>query len=74
MENALTRSEALKGMTIWAAYANFEEAQKGSIEVGKAADFVMMTKDIMTATAEDMLDTEVLATFVDGEMVYQRKK
>lgn len=74
MENALTRSEALKGMTIWAAYANFEEAQKGSIEVGKAADFVMMTKDIMTATAEEMLDTEVLATFVDGEMVYQRKK
>ena len=74
MENALTRSEALKGMTIWAAYANFEEAQKGSIEIGKAADFVMMTKDIMTATAEDMLDTEVLATFVDGEMVYQRKK
>ena len=72
MENALTRSEALKGMTIWAAYANFEEVQKGSIEVGKAADFVMMTKDIMTATAEDMLDTEVLATFVDGEMVYQR--
>ena len=38
MDNALSRSEALKGMTIWAAYANFEEEQKGSIEIGKVAD------------------------------------
>ena len=39
MENVLSREETLKGMTIWAAYANFEESEKGSIEVGKFADF-----------------------------------
>ncbi len=44
MENALTREEALKGMTIWAAYSNFEENEKGSIEVGKMADFVVLDK------------------------------
>jgi predicted amidohydrolase YtcJ len=46
MENALTREETLKGMTIWAAYSNFEE-KKGSLEVGKWADFVLFDKDIM---------------------------
>jgi predicted amidohydrolase YtcJ len=47
MENALTREETLKGMTIWAAYSNFEEKRKGSLEVGKWADFVLFDKDIM---------------------------
>ena len=74
MENALTRSEALKGMTIWAAYANFEEQQKGSIEVGKVADFVLLTEDIMTINESAILSAEVLATVVDGNIVYQRKK
>jgi predicted amidohydrolase YtcJ len=46
MENALTREETLKGMTIW-AYSNFEEKRKGSLEVGKWADFVLFDKDIM---------------------------
>jgi predicted amidohydrolase YtcJ len=47
MENALTREETLKGMTIWAAYSNFEEKKKKSLEVGKWADFVLFDKDIM---------------------------
>ena len=47
MENALTREEALRGMTIWAAKANFEENEKGSLEEGKFADFVILDADIM---------------------------
>ena len=46
-EEALSREETLKGMTIWAAYSNFEEKEKGSIEVGKFADFIILDKDIM---------------------------
>lgn len=72
MENALSRSEALKGMTRWAAYANFEENQKGSIEPGKDADFVMLTKDIMTISEGTILSTEVLATISNGKVVYRR--
>ena len=74
MENALTRSEALKGMTLWAAHANFEEQQKGSIEVGKVADLILLTEDIMTINESAILSAEVLATIVDGDIVYQRKK
>ena len=74
MENALSRSEALKGMTIWAAHANFEEEQKGSIEVGKVADLVLMTEDIMTINESAILSAEILATIVDGNIVYQRKQ
>ena len=74
MDNALSRSEALKGMTIWAAYANFEEEQKGSIEIGKVADLVLMTEDIMTINESAILSAEILATIVDGNIVYQRKQ
>ena len=73
MDNALSRSEALKGMTIWAAYANFEEEQKGSIEVGKLADLVLMTQDIMTVNESAILSAEILATIIDGNLVYQKK-
>ncbi|MDN3494101.1 amidohydrolase [Winogradskyella bathintestinalis] len=68
MENALTREEALKGMTIWAAYSNFEDKEKGSIEVGKFADFIILDKDIMTVDANQIPDVEVLKTVVDGEV------
>lgn len=71
MENALTREETLKGMTIWAAYSNFEENEKGSIESGKFADFIILDKDIMTVPVDDVLTTKVLKTFVNGELVYQ---
>lgn len=70
MENALTREETLKGMTIWAAYSNFEEQEKGSIEVGKFADFIIMDKDIMTVPEDEIPHLEVSATYVGGEKVY----
>ncbi|MEP0265647.1 amidohydrolase [Dokdonia sp.] len=70
MENALTREETLKGMTIWAAYSNFEEQEKGSIEVGKFADFIIMDKDIMTVSENEIPNLEVHTTYVGGEQVY----
>ncbi len=67
MENALTREETLKGMTIWAAYSNFEENEKGSIEVGKFADFIILDKDIMTVDVKEIPEIKVLKTVVGGE-------
>ena len=67
MENALTREETLKGMTIWAAFSNFEENEKGSIEVGKMADFIILNKDIMTVEAEKIPFIQVEETYVGGE-------
>lgn len=72
MENALTREEALRGMTIWAAKANFEEIEKGSLEKGKIADFVILDNDLMKEVPEKLLQVKVLKTFVGGEKVYER--
>lgn len=73
MENALSRENTLRGMTIWGAYANFEEKEKGSIEVGKFADFVIMEKDIMKCNIDEVPKTKVVYTFVNGEKVYSNK-
>ncbi|MEE9408951.1 MAG: amidohydrolase [Polaribacter sp.] len=70
MENALTREETLKGMTIWAAFSNFEEEEKGSIEVGKFADFVILNHNIMEVNGTKIPNTKVISTFVNGEKVY----
>ena len=72
MENALSRKEALKGMTIWAAKSNFEENEKGSIEKGKFADFIILDKDLMKVPEKDILETKVVMTFVGGKKVYGR--
>ena len=72
-ENALSRVEALKGMTIWAAYSNFEESVKGSIEVGKYADFVILTNDIMEVSEKEIKNINVVATVVNGSIVFQMK-
>lgn len=71
-ENALTRQEALKGMTIWPAISNFEEDKKGSLEVGKKADFILLSKDILEVKESEILDTKVLKTFIDGKLVFER--
>jgi predicted amidohydrolase YtcJ len=73
MENALTREEALRGMTIWAAKSNFEEKEKGSLEKGKFADFVILDSDIMKEVTGKLLDVKVLKTFLGGEKVYEKK-
>jgi len=73
MENALTREETLRGMTIWAAKANFEENEKGSLEKGKFADFIILDQDIMKEAPDKLLSIKVLKTFLSGEIVFQKK-
>ncbi|MBU2899860.1 amidohydrolase [Maribacter dokdonensis] len=65
-EEALTRKETLKGMTIWAAYSNFEEEEKGSIEPVKSADFVIYDKDMMTIPLNEIPTIKAEQTFIDG--------
>lgn len=72
-ENSLDRTEALRGMTIWAAKANFEEKEKGSIEVGKFADFVILDQDIMKIKGDELPKVKVMKTYVNGEKVYEKK-
>lgn len=72
MENALSREDALRGMTIWAAKGNFEEKEKGSIEKGKFADFIMLDQDLMKAPAGELYKTKVLMTYLNGENVFKK--
>jgi hypothetical protein len=67
----MTRGEALKSMTIWAAHANFQERAAGSITRGKYADFVVMDRDWMTAPVETIMDTRIQATYFSGSPVYE---
>ncbi|MBG6111243.1 putative amidohydrolase YtcJ [Flavobacterium sp. CG_9.10] len=69
MENALTREETLKGMTIWAAYSNFEEKEKGSLEAGKWADFVIYDQDLMKVNENKIVKMIPLATYLKGTKV-----
>lgn len=70
MENALSRVQALRAMTIWAAKAAFEEDLKGSLEPRKVADFVVLEHDLMTAPKNQLPNIKVERTFIDGELVY----
>jgi predicted amidohydrolase YtcJ len=72
-DQALSREEALRGMTIWAAYSNFEEKEKGSLEIGKAADFILLDQDLMTVEVEKIPQMKVRATYSNGELVYAAK-
>jgi predicted amidohydrolase YtcJ len=71
-EQALSRKQALWGMTLWAAYANFDETRTGSLEMGKLADFVVLNTDIMTAEPSKILKSKVKATYLGGAVVYSR--
>jgi len=69
IKNALTREETLKGMTIWAAYANFEEQEKGSIEIGKFADFIILDKNIMEVEEAKIPKIRIEETYINGVKV-----
>ena len=73
MENALSRPDALRGMTTWAAHAAFEEKRKGQIKPGMLADFVVMKTDLITAPNEQLRNASVLQTWMSGQQVFMRK-
>jgi predicted amidohydrolase YtcJ len=72
-EQRMTRDEALKSMSLWAAYAGFQENELGSLTAGKRADFVVLDQDIMRVPDAMLQDTRVLSTWVGGRRVYERK-
>ena len=72
MENALSREEAIRGMTIWAAKAAFEEKEKGSIEIGKTADFIILDHDLIKCEESAILKTKVMRNYVSGELVFKQ--
>ena len=71
-EQAVSRADALKMFTIWPAYAAFEEKDKGSIEVGKLADFTVLSRDIMKIPEAEILETQNEMTVIGGEIIYSR--
>ena len=73
-DQRMTRHEALKSYTVNAAYGAFEEDIKGSLEVGKVADFVVFDRNLMEVPEDEILDTQVNFTFVGGEMMYAREQ
>ncbi len=70
MENALTREETIRGMTICAAKAGFLEKEVGSLEAGKKADFILLSNDLMKVAETEILNTKVAATFIAGKKVH----
>jgi predicted amidohydrolase YtcJ len=70
-EQAVSREQALKMFTIWPAIASFEEKDKGSIEVGKLADFTVLLNDMMKVPEPEILKTQNAMTIIGGEIVYR---
>jgi predicted amidohydrolase YtcJ len=72
-DQKLSRAEALQSWTLEGAYAAFEENQKGSLTPGKLADFVVLSKDILTVPPAEILKTSVVMTVLGGSVVWERK-
>jgi hypothetical protein len=69
-DEAISVEEAVRGYTINSAYINFDEDIKGSLEVGKLADMIVLSDDVLTVDAESIMDIEIEQTYVGGELVY----
>ena len=72
-DQKMTREEALQSMTIWPAYAGFQESMLGSLTPGKYADFVVLDRDIMRVPDTEILGTRVISTWIGGKRVYEAK-
>ena len=72
-ENSIGRADALLGMTYFGAHANFEENEKGSIEIGKLADFVILDTDLITDIESRVKIAKPVATFLEGKLVFSRR-
>ncbi len=70
-QEGLTREQTLRSMTIWAAKASFDETEKGTIEPGKWADFIILDTDLMTASPKQVLDAKIESTWIAGEKVFE---
>jgi hypothetical protein len=73
VENSISREDALRAITIWAAKSCFEENEKGSLEPGKYADFVVLSNDILSVSEKELLNTKILKTFIRGEQVFDAR-
>lgn len=72
MEDALSRQETLRSITCWVARGYFEEKNKGSIEVGKEADLLLLDKDLLNCPEEEILSVRPLRLYISGELVYEQ--
>jgi predicted amidohydrolase YtcJ len=70
-EQRMTREEALLSMTLWGAYAGFQEGEGGSLTAGKRADFTVVDRDLMKVASDQMLGARVVGTYVGGRAVYE---
>ena len=74
IEQGMNRLEALYSYSLWAAYGQFEEESKGSLTIGKCADFIVIDKDYFGCMIDEIKDIKVLETWVDGELVFEAPK
>jgi predicted amidohydrolase YtcJ len=74
VEEGLSRNQTLRSKTIWAAKASFDENEKGSLEPGKYADFVILDNDLMTATPQQVLIAKIESTWIGGEKVFEKRE
>jgi len=72
-EEAITREQAIRLYTINNAYLTFEEKEKGSLEEGKLADFIILDRDILTCPVDAIREIQVERTYLGGRLVYQRR-
>ena len=71
IDQKISLVEAIKSYTIWAAYSSFEENTKGSLEIGKFADMIVLSNDIFNSDSKALLKTKILKTIINGEVVYE---